>query len=75
MDAKLFTKKNVAQAVATTALTIKLIKTFELTNKNIVDDVFSVFAAGAISICSTGFIFSLFEKKEDEVDVENVEEE
>lgn len=75
MNAKIFTKKNVAQAVATTALTIKLIKTFELTNKNIVDDVFSVFASAAISICSTEFIFKLFENKDEEPIEENVEEE
>lgn len=75
MEKKLLTKKNICQAVATTALTIKLIKTFELTNKNIVDDVFSVFASAAISICSTEFIFKLFENKEEEPIEENVEEE
>lgn len=75
MEKKLLTKKNVTKAVVATSLTIKLIKTFELTNKNIVDDVFSVFASAAISLCSTEFIFSLFENKDEEPSSENVEEE
>ena len=71
---KIFTKKNISKAAISTALTIKLIKTFELTNKNIIDDVFSVFASAAIGLSSTEFIFSLFENEDDESIVKNVEE-
>lgn len=75
MNRKFFTKKNISKAVISTALTIKLIKTFELTNKNIIDDVFSVFASAAIGLSSTEFIFSLFGNKDGDSTNENVEEE